>query len=377
VWTHRAWDATAFGDLDGDGHADLVSSIGPELICVTFLKPANSLGVSVGRTKDTYAAAAADVDGDGVTDLVFQRAEFIEFARGDGHGQFAPAVQSEIEPFDLLYGLTLADVDSDGDLDVVGRGLGGEHLAASNDGSGRFGTPQPLPFVPFWKAYWADFDGDGRNDALIPVTGQLLVYRGLPGGGFTNAAVTNSASVHQPTAADFDGDGRAEAVLWGPSGTLVRLAWGASGALEPVGSIPCPNWPRAILADDVDADGEFDLLWVTGNGWIQCALGDGTGNFAAPLSTPLPLAQWENVDRARLLHVDRDGHLDLLVDTMDTQLNPRALLCSGLGNGRFASPIELAPWIAGGLMTDFNGDDRADLVLDNRGFARPVVILQD
>lgn len=375
--THRTWDGTAFGDLDGDGYADLASTIGFDLVCVSLLKPTTSPSTSVGRTKDSFTAAANDLDGDGAIDLVLQRTGFIECARGDGHGQFASAVQSDIAPFEFLYGLTLADIDSDGDLDAVGRGLSGETLAATNDGVGRFGTPQTLPFVTGWDTRWGDFDGDGRNDALIAVTGQLLVYRGVPGGGFASAAVTSTVNFFHLIVGDFDEDGRDEAVQWGTSGAFVRFAWGASGALEPMGSIPCPTWPRAVVGEDVDANGKLDLVWVTWNGWIQCALGDGTGNFATPVSSPLPVSQPESLAELRLMNVDRDRFPDLLVRKTEIPMNSRELLCPSLGDGRFAAPIELAPWIGAGLVTDLNGDDRADLVLDSQGFARPVVILQD
>lgn len=117
------------GDLDGDGRADLAMAVKTHDIHLLFRKPASGWReqvlrldpAGIGRAK---AVKIADLDGDGLADLVFT----CESATGDAEGvvwlRQHPAgswtMRSLGGPagtkFDLIQTL---DLDGDGDLDVI------------------------------------------------------------------------------------------------------------------------------------------------------------------------------------------------------------------------------------------------------------------
>lgn len=375
--THFWGPGSNVGDVDGDGQPDLVGRLPLERIGVTrsiaTLRPSQS----VGRTTSTVASAAGDLDGDGHIDLLLQRPGMFELARGDGSGHFELSAQSGSLVYSPLHSVQLVDFDSDGDLDFAGRDSMDAAFAVPNDGTGRFGVPIVLPLPSAAKLAWADFDGDGRSDALVAAPGQFAVYRGVPGGlGLSSPATTFSAHTSIFTVADFDGDGRAEVVGWAP-GTLRHFAWSASGSLAPAFSLPCPTKPVGICAGDVNGDGRSDLVWVTHAGAIRCAVSNGNG-FAGTFSSRLEISpSVVGFTGFALVHMDRDPFLDLVAIVGAPYWGASLVVWPGKGNGHFAAPVTLTPTAPISLVKDLNGDGRADFALGAGAFVRPVVVLQD
>lgn len=199
---------------------------------------------------------AGDVDGDGVTDLVF----------GGGTGASTtillhPGGQNlewqSLEPFTAsaaqeTHDVCLFDVDGDGDLDLYEVNGGYEWLEGDahyadhlylQEGSDWRQADENLPQVPFQSgscAVPADFDGDGDVDLFIgnrlrpgkfgySPTSLLLLNDGT--GQFTDATGQwlpdegKLGMVSKAQAADFDGDGRMDLVvagLWQPLKILMN-----------------------------------------------------------------------------------------------------------------------------------------------------------
>src|SRR4051794_3074075 len=108
---------------------------------------------------------------------------------------------------------------------------------------------------------------------------------------FTFAAPVNYPAGFQPqaiAAADFNGDGRSDAVVININfnSVSVRLS-NADGTLQSAQTFATGIAPRAIAVGDVNNDGKRDIVTANGSD-ISVLLGNGNGTFQAPLSGVLP-----------------------------------------------------------------------------------------
>lgn len=296
---------------------------------------------------------------------------------------------------------SLADVDNDGDLDVVLHNLrteaeftafGGATLWR-NDGNGRFAA-QELPGGSGWASATADFNQDGTVDLLTYDGIRLFLWQnGSEGelGQFGSwARVTGPAadgqfgSVHL---GDLNGDGRSDAFVAGCCGRLftvketefmpnVSWVWlnDAQASGQPAAASSVAALTGLVLRDaalgDLDGDGDLDLfaavaavpegqnadsgdrvLWNDGTGQLN----DSGQRLGAVDSTAVALAD-----------VDGDGDVDALVGHASG-----ATLWLNQG-GTF---VESGPTVAGGAVTavvlqDLDGDGDADALVGEMWQAR-------
>lgn len=209
--------AIATGDLNGDGFVDAVTS-NRDSNNVSVL-----LGNGAGFTAATYAAgseprflALGDITGNGAIDIVVaaHNDRTVNVLAGSGAGTFgAPAgtfVGGNLRP----DGIALADLDMDGDIDVLATtsGNGFNFVSAMINTAGILGFPlnSPAGGVEPGEIVAADFDGDGVVDAATSnkLSGSVSVLPGIGGGAF-GAAVILGAGIEPDSlvAADLDGNG--------------------------------------------------------------------------------------------------------------------------------------------------------------------------
>lgn len=383
-------DIVAF-DADLDGDVDLATpnrSWNEEDVSVLLN---DGSGTAFARTdfaldgSSAVRLAAGDLDGDGAPELAASiQGGTPDFAvlTNDGAGAFgAPTFYSAGYPYITDAGIAIADLDLDGDRDVLyGRDsdLGGLVSSVSlydNTGSGVLAAPVPVgtsnSFGTVYEFAVEDVTGDGwpdvlgvaqssdRGFCLIPSTG---------GGAFGAASVHRTGEMARAIAVgDLDGDGDRDVVV-ANSGSLTMTVH------ENDGGFTLPEvWPaggfltKGTASGDVDNDGDLDF--VATDSQIHVMKSDGAGGYAI---TSVP-AFTSSLSFPHLEDVTGDGFLDLVA----SRGNELAVYAND-GAGNFPS---LVTWPLGsnarGLeLGDVNGDGALDgVVTSHGGFSSPALVV--
>ncbi len=175
----------ATGDLDGDGANDVVAGIadGTKLDLLfgkdngTFHPPVT---LANGESRDLTTTMLADLENDGDLDIVaVSDLEYVAVHRNRGGRTFDPVVIHWVsEPYTSIryaHYATVADVTGDGELDLLVATSSNGLATLRGLGDGTFDYPR-FELFSGSKATWApvgttDFDGDGRVDVLIGQNG--------------------------------------------------------------------------------------------------------------------------------------------------------------------------------------------------------------
>ena len=173
--TGRRIAALAAGDVDGDGDRDLIASgsiDGGGTTLAVLLNDGGGALVVGQRLRDFgfYAThiATADLDGDGDTDLAVstERGGTVSVYLGAGDGTFSrSSLLSLREP----RGIAIGDFDLDGAFDLAVADAERDHVVLFlGDGEGAF--PRRLSYDAGQQPYWldaADLDSDGDLDIVV------------------------------------------------------------------------------------------------------------------------------------------------------------------------------------------------------------------
>jgi hypothetical protein len=250
------------------------------------------------REGRTMEARAADLDGDGDLDLLLAK----EWAQNvlllnDGRGVFTDASDRLPKARHDSEDIAVADFDRDGDLDAV---------VSSEDDS-----------VP---EYYVNDGGARFSDG-----GARLPFRGQ-----ANAVV----------AGDVDGDGDLDLVFGcnGPEGLLLNDGRGTFTNATAGRIPPTQDVTQDVALGDVDGDGDLDLLVANEGGGSRLLLNDGRGTFTRSADDALPVRAPAEVSRnGDLGDADGDGDLDVLFSNVGlTGADPRNRLLLNDGRGAFA-----------------------------------------
>lgn len=229
-------------------------------------KGETSAGVSMG-----------DMDGDGDLDLVFAKGRHWPLHnlifRNDGKGRFTTEMLGESP--DRTYTAALADLNGDGHLDVVvSNDKPDSKRIYLNDGKGRFRAAGTYG-APDWTTRYvtvADLNGDRRPDIIVanrggaknPVPSFVCLNDGK--GAFPSCRPLPTQSATIIVAADLDGDGFIDLIVPHRDGGQSLIFWNdGSGkfAAKPTAFGPPVSMIRAAAAADLDGDGRIDI--VTGD----------------------------------------------------------------------------------------------------------------
>ena len=219
------------------------------------------------------------------------------------------------EPFLKVHFATIADVNEDGDPDVV---FGGVLFLGNGDGT--FGQRTG----PVFEGPYNVVAGSGQN--VVP--------------GASAAAIADLNRDSHPDFVALHRDASKISILLGTGG----------GSFEPAHDEPTGTSPTGVAVGDVDRDGVADLVVGTASG-VTVHLGHGDGTFAPYVAHGRPAVT------VILADLNHDGRLDVAAEGADVW----AML--GSGDGTFGTPVSV-PSFCRGLASaagDVNGDGWPDL----------------
>ncbi len=286
--------------------------------------------------------AAGDVDGDGWCDLYFcgmENANVLYRNLGNWRFEDVTSAAGVACSNQFSTGATFADVDGDGDLDLLVNSLGGGTRLFLNDGKGRFTESADSGLVRKFGSTslaLADVDGDGDLDLYVAnyATSKIEdrpnvrldvkrvdgkpVLTGLDGVPLTSPELTNRYFV--------DGGGvvreRGEAdflYLNEGSGKFRPVSWTGGSFLDEEGkplTLPLYDFGLSAMFRDMDGDGAPDLyvcndLFPPDRIWVN----DGRGRFRAMSNLAV-----RNTSRFSMgvdfADINRDGFDDFFVVDM-------------------------------------------------------------
>lgn len=333
----------AIGDLNGDGHPDVVAINGGVDVLLGNGDGTFQDKVSYSSGVCGYASVAiGDVNGDGKPDLVVAGMSVDQCSGpadgeasvllGNGDGTFQAPIIYKSGGINtgarITSSVALADLNGDGHLDVVVANDASNSVGVLlNNGDGTFQSGVTYSCGQYSASSVAitDLNGDGHPD-LVVAGGGVSVLLGNGDGTFHPAVGYSEANAVAVATGDLDGDGHPDVVV------------GKEAATEQA-------------ADAVDV-----------------LLGNGDGTLRAAVGYPVALGiSWS----VAIVDLNGDGHLDLAVADGPGNLRNFAgevswLLGNGDGTFRAAQHSKTGGQLSYSIAVgDLNGDGRPDLVLPN------------
>jgi len=275
-----------------------------------------------------------DFNYDFKTDLVLAGAGGLRFMRQDSPQKFTDVTtQTKLPPPILNGGYTgawAADIEADGDLDIVLGTPTGVPTVLRNNGDGTFTPIHPFAAISGLQQFvWADLDGDGNPDAsLIDGTGQLHIFHNERSGNFHEFSSTPKLGpVQAIAAADTRQSGTLNLLAVRSNGAIARLT-DDNGAWKSTEIARAPNAPAALqntvrlVTADLDNNGSVDLILTQTAGSAPLTwLGNGDGTFTLMDHSSATGRIFTAAD------LNNTGHLDLLA--LDANGQPLKLVNHG------------------------------------------------
>lgn len=256
----------------------------------------------------------ADVDGDGLLDLYFvNQAGPSELWRNRGDGTFENITARAGVGLDGRVGVAAAfgDIDNDGDVDLFVTTVRGGNVLFENDGTGRFRDITEQAGLAYSGhssgAVFFDYDRDGRLDLFVANIGR-----------YTTDLKAGAYPYYLGLIDAFSGHLMPER---NEASRLYRNEGGNrfTDVTEAVGLVDF-SWSGDATPIDINGDGWLDLYLLNMQGDDQYYENQGGRRFVRRSREVFPRTPWGSMG-VKVFDVNNDGHLDLLITDMHSDMS--------------------------------------------------------
>lgn len=310
-------------DIDGDGQEELLWTSGTvqESNRQLFALTPNLNGVMDARPLLLWpdgalapsTAQLAQIDSDGIPDLLLGNGSSFWWSKGQPNGAFAPPARFVEES---IRAQDNADMDGDGDVDAV---LVTDRLLLRENEDGVLSSARPIGDIPSpesdpVKLITLDADQDGDNDIVFATadgielitlqSGQVVDHRWL---------ITLPSNSFELLSSDIDDDGWPDLVFAFDRNPTIH----AFLSTTPEGGVSAGHnqllgefagtFTPGIAAADINGDGRTDIFSTHTSIWLR-NMGD--GHFVSEL--PVPAHHQGSPGAHIFVDADRDGDRDYL-----------------------------------------------------------------
>lgn len=322
----------AVGDIDGDGDMDIVEANGRHWAQTNYIYfNANSRGMTSRRAlgkidRTSYTVKLADLDGDGDLDII-QASDKLknQIFYNDGKGNFgAPKLFGSIAS--NTRSIQIADLNGDGHLDILEICRGTPNLIFLNDSTGHFPT----------------MNGNHGDDEPIPF------------GDISDS--TLSVEVR-----DMNGDNHVDLVLANRDKQQNKILLN-NGKMDFTKSIPFGSGhddTRGVAVADMNGDGHMDIVSANIREANGVTLSNGDGTYALTQR----FGDEKGQSYALIAHdLDGDGDQDIVMGNRGTN---KIYLNDGKGTLTLLTEFDGEKNTYALGLGDINGDGRPDIITGN------------
>lgn len=369
---------TAAGDFDTDGDIDIALAVFHDTRTYIFLNNGDgsfSDPLYVDQKDGGRSITAADFNNDGKLDLATANRDprgyydsSVSIMLGNGDGTFVwNATYSVAES---ARGITNADFDGDGNLDlvVVSNDLNNVVAVLLGNGDGTF-----IPQAPYytsnlpWYLEAGDLNGDGAPDLAVPTVygGAINILLNDGNGSFSFQPIVGVGGYGRAvTLADFDGDSILDMAFTRELSNDIGVVIGnGDGTFSTLQSYAVGTYPFYVANGDFNNDGIADIVSANLNdNTISILAGQGGASFAAQEvfvvgSLPLHIlpADLNNDGSEDLVVTNYGGNsITVLINTMPTPNQPPE---ADAGPDLYVPSGQQAATFIEGIASDPDGDD--------------------
>ncbi len=366
------------GDMDGDGDRDLAVSDGTPSFGAFYIYMNNGNGTfaagvsySLPTGRGLSSVALADVEGDGDRDLVFsgQVDGTVHVVKNNGTGTFFSPIYADYPTGIGPTALFAADLNGDTYPDLAVANGGNNNLSVHhNNGNGTFDRRQDYNGSGFsqYAVYATDLDGDLDRDLAVHNGQGFYIFKnngdGTFGSGISYFGWGGSAT--SVFAADLDGvNGPDIMITDGFNNKVSVLMNNGSGTFSGRVDYTTGLSPQTVFAADLDGVNGLDLVTANyGDNKISVLKNNGNGTFAAKVdytTGPFPYYVFA-------ANLDTDTDLDVAVSL---QFGDAVSVLLNNGSGIFAAKVDYSTGVNSDpfsvFAADLDGDNDQDLVTAN------------